>query len=291
MIPAPAGMRLATAGDGIAIAYHVETASGDAPTFVFAHATGFCAAVWAPVLAGVRTLLPDAGIVAVDQRSHGASQTAAHPFDWWDIGSDLLAVLADAGTTSQLVGVGHSGGGAGVALAELAAPGTFAAMLLIEPILLPPPFERRQDLPIALRAERRRRWFPSRDAARTRWVARPPFASWTDEAFAGYLAHGLVDGRDDETGADGVVLACTPEDEAEWFRAGDEHGGWARCGELGVPAVIMAGTDSDTHGGGLADAIATRIPNATLRMVDGADHFVPMTHPTVVAEAAVALSR
>lgn len=291
MIPAPAAMRRVTAGDGTAIACHAEPAADDAPTFVFAHATGFCAAVWETVLTGVRTSVPTAGIVAVDQRSHGSSETSDHPFDWWNIGTDLLAVLAEVGATSPLIGVGHSGGGAGVALAEMTAPGTFAALLLIEPILLPPPFVRQADLPIAMRAERRRRWFASREEARVRWADRPPFVSWADGALAGYLAHGLVDGRDDDTGQEGVVLACTPEDEAEWFRAGGEHGGWARCGELVAPTVIMAGTDSDTHGNGLAEAIAARIPDATLQMIDGADHFLPMTHPNLVAEAAIALSR
>lgn len=291
MIPAPAEMRRAIAGDGTAIAYHLEPVSAGAPTFVFAHATGFCAAVWAPVLSRLRELVPGSGIVAADQRSHGASDSSEHPFDWWDIGADLLAVLADVAVTPPLVGVGHSGGGAGVALAELTAPGTFDAMLLIEPILLPPPFVRHPELSIAMRAERRRRWFPSRDVARSRWAGKPPFDKWVEAAFAGYLAHGLVDGRDEETGADGVVLACAPGDEAEWFWAGDEHGGWARCAELEVPAVIMAGTASDTHGDGLANAIADRMPQATVRMLDGADHFIPMTHPDVVAEAAADLIR
>ena len=283
--------RRVRAGDGASIAYRSIEARGDAPTFILAHATGFCGAVWAPVVDRLTQAAPGSGVVVVDQRSHGASETSPSPHDWWDIGRDLLAVIGDVAPAGPCVGVGHSGGGAGVVLAELTAPGSFSAMVLVEPILPPPPFVRDPDLPIAVRAAGRRRWFPSREAALRRWGQRPPFAEWEEEALEGYLACGLVDGDDPETGERGVVLACSPEDEFEWFLGGHEHGAWDRLGELEPRALVMAGTGSDTHADGYADAIAARIPRGAVQMVAGADHFVPMTHPAVVARAAVDLSR
>ena len=46
--------------------------------------------------------------------------------------------MSTGGPRPLVVGVGHSLGGAGCALAELAAAGTFARLLLWEPILFDP---------------------------------------------------------------------------------------------------------------------------------------------------------
>lgn len=277
-------MRRATSHDGIDIAYWHLPASAGEPTFALAHATGFCAAVWDPVVSLLLNRYPGAGVLAVDQRAHGASAASPHPYDWWDIGRDLLAAVTAEGL-DDVVGIGHSGGGAGVVLGELESPGSFAAMVLIEPIIYPPPFERTVDPPIARNAARRRSWFPSIDALRSRWEERPPFAIWLSAALDGYLSHGFVPGSNPETGEEGIVLACAPEDEAEWFRAAVEHGAWDRLREVVTPAVLIAGTESDTHGDGLAEALVERLGAATLHMVDGGSHFIPMEHPEFVVEA------
>jgi pimeloyl-ACP methyl ester carboxylesterase len=256
-------MRRATVRDGTEIAYFAEAAAPGTPTFVFAHATGFCAAVWEPVLAGVRREMPNAGLVVVDQRAHGSSGASPHPFDWWDVGRDAIDVVATEGVDGPLVGVGHSAGGAGLLLAEILHPGSLAGIVAIEPIVPPPPYERR-DPPIARNAARRRSWFPSRDSVRERFVARPPFSQWDPAAFDGYLAHGFSEGTDPETGKPGVVLACT--------------------------VVVLAGSESMTHAEGPPEEIAARLGNVRLHMVERASHFIPMELPGLVVDEAVGLA-
>ncbi len=68
------------------------------------HATGFCKELWGPVAA----LLAPNPVVAPDQRGHGDSSTPPPPYDWWDLGRDLLEVVA-AGGTSRPLGLGHQG--------------------------------------------------------------------------------------------------------------------------------------------------------------------------------------
>ena len=284
-------MRRVVTPDGVEIACHVEPAAPGAPTLVYAHATGFCGAVWEPVLAGFRDRTPGAGHVVVDQRAHGASSASPHPFDWWDIGRDVLAVLAAHQVHTGVFAVGHSGGAAGLLLAELLAPGTFDGIVAVEPIVPPPPFERSEHAPIAVNAARRRRWFPSRDDARTRWAGRSAFADWVDAALDAYLAHGLVPGTDYESGREGVVLACDPRDEAEWFRCAYAHGAWDRLGEIGCPVTVVAGTRSITHVDGPPAAITDRLGKGRLEMIEGATHFIPMEQPKTVVEAVFDLLR
>lgn len=274
----PATVRV---GAEVEIAYLARRAVLPAPTFVLAHATGFCAQVWRPVIAAVLELDTSVGFIAVDQRAHGRSDTSPHPFDWWDIGRDLVAVVRSETPDRPVVGVGHSGGGAGCVLAALESPGSFDALVLIDPIITPPPHRRGEDTPLAIRAERRRRWFADADEAARRW--RRAFDSWDEEAFAGYVEGGLVPGVDEATGERGLVLACDPHDEAEWFRAGWGHGAWERLHELDIPVRLVTGRESETHGHGLAEALAGRIPGSELSLVDGEGHFLPMERPRLVA--------
>ena len=95
-------MPTAAGHDGLRIAF----AGSAAPDYVLVHATGFCKETWAEVAA-----LLAGGSIVLDQRGHGDSETPAPPFDWWDLGRDVLAV-ADAVETQQPVGVGHSSGSA-----------------------------------------------------------------------------------------------------------------------------------------------------------------------------------
>ena len=106
-----------------------------------------------------------------------------------------------------------------LAMAETLRPGTFAALLLIEPVIPPPPYRVRQH-PLADLALKRRRSFRSQEEAAENFSRKSPFAAWHPEALAGYLEEGLHK-RGEE-----VVLACTPEDEAAIYRTASAHGVW-----------------------------------------------------------------
>jgi pimeloyl-ACP methyl ester carboxylesterase len=169
-------------------------------------------------------------------------------------------------------------GGAALAMAEVLQPGTFAALLLIEPVILPPPYRAHQH-PLADLALKRRRSFPTREEAAANFSAKPPFASWHPEALSGYLEEGLHP-RGEE-----LVLACSPEDEAAIYRAASAHGVWDRLPEIEPPSLVLASDDrSDQPPGGLARPIASRMPRAGFEVVTGVSHFLPMERPDLVAK-------
>src|SRR5690349_20798784 len=111
--------RTVTSTQGVELALH--DLGGDGPPILFAHATGFCGPIWGPVAEH----LADHRGWALDFRCHGRS---TRPLDddlsWRGTGDDVLAVV-DALGLVDLVGVGHSMGGAALLLAEQRRPGTF----------------------------------------------------------------------------------------------------------------------------------------------------------------------
>ena len=181
-------MTAAASGGDPGIAREVHP--GPEPGMLLVHATGFCKELWRPVVTELRSLGVANRVVAVDQRGHGDSPPPPRPVDWWDLGRDALAVMAGDGGAFGL-GVGHSSGGAALAMAEVLAPGTFAALVLIEPVIFPPPFRRDPGSEMAEAARRRKRGFASPAEARANYLGRGPFARWTETAVDLYVAHGM----------------------------------------------------------------------------------------------------
>lgn len=242
------------------------------PTVAFSHATSFCGAVWDPIAEQI-----DGPHLIWDQIGHGRSAPISRPFDWWDFGADVAKRIADV--DGPLIGVGHSMGGAALVMAELMAPGSFDYLVLIEPILLPPPFAPR-DTQVARSAERRRANFPSLADARNHLRSKPPFSSWDDRAFEGYLRDGFrPTGNQSE-----VTLSCRPEDEAEIYRSAFAHGTWSRLGGIRVPTLVMAGALSETHSEAFIRQLVSRFPSAGFEIVAGVGHFLPMEKPHLVAD-------
>jgi pimeloyl-ACP methyl ester carboxylesterase len=200
---------------------------------------------------------------------------------------DVLAVATHAGRISdidsdrseRLIGVGHSMGGASLLMAELLAPGTFDAFVLVEPILFGPPFGRNANHPLVDLALRRRDTFDSRNAVRRSYAAKPPFSTWDSAALDGYVDGGFVD-----VGT-GATLACRPTSEAEVFTAAGAHAAWERLSEIDVATTILYGADTDTYPPGHGEALAARIAGAECLSVEGTGHFLPMERPGVVADA------
>ncbi len=237
------------------------------------HATGFCKELWQPVVGRAGRPGP---VTAMDQRGHGDSGAASAPCDWWDLGRDVLAVV-DHQAAARPLGLGHSSGAAALVMAEVLRPGTFSALLLVEPIIFPPPYFRAVENPMSAAALRRRNAFPSPEAARAAFHGRGAFRGWTEEALDLYVAHGLGE-------RDGVwALKCPPEVEAEFYRGATAHGAWERLGEVGCPVVLVAGAESDSHTENFSRGMQARFASARLEVVDGAGHFVPMQQPGALA--------
>ena len=249
---------------------------GDGATGLFlAHATGFCKEVWEPVVAHLRPYIAGS-IVAWDGRAHGASSAGTPPFDWWDFGRDALEVV-DSIDLGIRVGVGHSMGGAALAMAEILRPGTFDGLVLIEPIVFPPPFGRFDNM-MAEVARKRRSFFASPEEAHSNFAGKAVFSAWDSRAMEAYIRGGLrvVD--------DAWLLSCSPHHEAEVYRGGSAHGAFDRLGEIGIPVLLLAGEHSTTHDEDLVEILLSQLVSGSAVIVPDAGHFLPMEKPATVAE-------
>lgn len=265
--------------DGVELAVH--DLGGDGPTLLVAHATGFLAAVYRPL---AEALAGHFHTWALDFRAHGDStRPASGDLDWWGMAADVAAAV-DAIGTDRPFAFGHSMGGAALVLAELNRPGTFRAMELYEPVLVPVGTfpTTAGDNPMSAAARRRRPVFDSRDAAYDNYAAKPPLNVLTAAALRAYVDEGFADQPDGT-----ITLKCLPDDEAEVFRVGGLHGGFDRLGELRLPVTIAQGGVVDPGPGALAPAQAAAIPGGRLVVAEGLGHFGPVQDPDLVARSVI----
>lgn len=253
-------------------AHLAQSGSLDDCDVLFLHATGFCKEVWQPVVASLVDLRPTAKSLALDMRGHGDSPRLDEPYRWDLVTDDVLFTM---GERAGIVGVGHSMGGAVIARAAALRPDLFSSIVLIEPIILPPPY-RREDIPLALAAQRRRNRFVSRDAAYERFRS-GPMATWQPEALAAYVDFGFVDD------GNGIAIKCDPSVEADVFREGWNHDTWDLVPEISIPVTIVAGERSDTHAKPFLDVLEEQFDRPTVVIVPETGHFLPMERPDIVA--------
>jgi pimeloyl-ACP methyl ester carboxylesterase len=268
-------LRLMRSHDGTDLFVEVLDGAGSTGSVWLSHATGFNGACWAPLIESIRSEV--GRIVVWDHRGHGRSNAVPMPVSWWDMGNDVVLLLDQIGPgPGPVIGVGHSMGGAAVVMAEITRRGSFDALVLVEPILLGEP-TRRTDYPLADVVRKRRRVFESRERARLNFGRKAPFSHWHPAAVDGYVSAGL---RED---GDTFVLACAPDFEAEVYDAAHAHGAFVLLDQVQAPSVVMMGEEADTYGLDWAQQIVRAMPTAELSVVAGGDHFIPMSHPNLVA--------
>lgn len=245
-----------------------------------AHATGFCKELWRPVVSSLRDQGVAEPVLAWDVRGHGRAPELELPASWWTFGRDLVELVSDLDRAGRLpesvVGVGHSMGGTVLVLAELLRPGTFAGLVLVEPVLIPPPFVRNPDLSLAQGAARRRPVFGSREELIETYLAKPLFQRWHPEAFRAYVDHGFREVPE------GLALRCRREVEAELFATGAECGAFARLDELTTPVRLVVTDRAGELGPSLA-LLPEALPDVTTAYMAGQSHLVPMERPDLVA--------
>jgi pimeloyl-ACP methyl ester carboxylesterase len=252
---------------------------GDGEALLLAHATGFHAHLWLPVVSALRDRFH---CYAFDARGHGASGTpSSGDFDWRRSGDDARAVAAALGL-KQPRAAGHSGGAAALLLAEADQPGSWKALWLYEPVV-PDWSAFPGGNPLVEGALRRRDRFASRDDARRNFAAKPPFDGFTPDALRLYVEYGFVDGPDGD-----VVLACRREDEAASYAGSVAADPRSRLGEVHLPVHVACGERSDhLSPGSMADAVRL-LRDGDLEIIDGLGHFGPFEDPARVARSIIA---
>jgi pimeloyl-ACP methyl ester carboxylesterase len=274
--PAPVPVRAVPSSDGVTLALH--DLGGDGPPVLYCHPTGFLAMTWAPLAA---ELAPVSHGWALDFRGHGDStEPASCDLAWRGLAEDVLAVV-DALGVARIGGVGHSMGGAALVMAEQRRPGTFSALWVYEPILVPPMGRPPggNGNPMAETARRRRPWFPDRAAAWANFSAKPPLSRLAPTALAAYVEYGLRERPD----GGAVELKCRPETEARVFEGGFGNGAFERLGEVGCPVTVAVGGNGGPVDLGVAAAAA--LPRGRLERHPELTHFGPMEDPPVMAAA------
>lgn len=274
----PVGGRVATA-DGVELAAY--DFGGEGPPLLLAHATGFHARTWLPV---VERLQAGFRCYAFDERGHGDSTSPPNgDFDWRRFADDALAVIDHLGLADALpFGVGHSCGGALLLLAEIARPGTFRALYCFEPVVMPleaaPERGEALDNPLAAGARRRREEFESFDVAYANFSAKLPMAGFAPESLRAYVEHGF-----ETLPRGGVRLKCRGEDEARTYENAAFHGAYPRLNEVRCPVTLTYGEHTNAFGKEFMELHAARLPSARVEMLAGAGHFGPLEDPAGVA--------
>ena len=269
--------------DGVSVAVHELTASASGPPLLISHATGFCGHAYAPI---AHALGDRFQTLAMDHRGHGATPPppgweVGEGVDWRRFGDDTLAVARAIDAPGQIVGFGHSMGGASLLMAAQRDPWLFSRLVLFEPIARPPSEEPidASGWPIVIGARRRKRGFASFQAAFDNFSSKPPLSLMTPESLRGYVEHGLRPTADGE-----VELCCPPELEAAIFILGPNNGVWDLLRDVDVPVLVVAGAFEPDQPSASARDITERLPRGELFVLPEQTHFGPFSHPHEIAD-------
>jgi len=176
------------------------------------------------------------------------------------------------------LGVGHSIGGSSILMASGVRPDLFERTVLVDPVILPQKRPKPASAPdspgnqLAEGARKRRQVWPSREAAREKWLEKDLFSSWLPEAMDLYLAEGLADRPDGQ-----VELKCSGEIEAAIFEATGSFDLWSSADRVRTPTLIEWATRG-SFPRATYEKIAARMTNAQICDID-AGHLAPMQYP------------
>ena len=263
---------------------------GAGPTVLFVHATSLCADGWRPVVAEVQQGTSESlRVVAIDQRGHGGSDapTDRAAYQWTRLAEDVAALAsklaAEDPMRSAVIGVGHSSGATSLLAAAGMHPERFAALIAIEPVLWGESASRGTDSFagasfLASAARRRRDRFASREQARERLRAKPPFASFDPVAFDAVLGGMLA------TEGDAANLICHAEREAACYEGAAALELWPLAAQIRAPLLLVLG-ERGAVAPALRDRLIATLPSVQVVTIPGGSHFVALEHPCEVGAA------
>jgi 3-oxoadipate enol-lactonase len=255
--------------DGVALNVAVE---GEGAPVVLLHGHSLDLRTWddlASVLVG-----HGFRVVRYDQRGHGRSASPPGGYRWGDHADDLDAVLAATDSRpAHLVGLSKGGG---IALeAALRRPDSVRSLLFVGPLV--PDVELAPELLGSFREFARliRREGPQAAVERY-WLAHPLIAS----------AHAHPGSRERVEAMTlafpaGEYLASQRDPVDRPWRVDD------RLGEIGVPTLVVVGSQDVAEFRAMARLVAQRVRNGRLEVVDGSGHLVPLERPEAFADLAL----
>lgn len=267
-----------------------STSQGN-PDLHWAHANGFHARTYDPL---IEQLSQHFRVRAWDMRGHGQSRSAGKPGafkGWKTYYKDLVAMLDQSPEPLWLAG--HSVGATTSLAAACQRPEKVKGLVLVEPVLFGRSvglvlqagrlFGLGEKLPMASAAIKRRAVFKSREEAFNNYRRKSAFASWTDDWLKAYVQHGLIEKADGS-----FELACTPQWESLSFQHTEPDSmAWMKAPPC--PIHIIAGNKGSTFQAGFQPKVKNRLKHATVEIIEGASHFLPMEHTETLVQRLLAL--
>jgi len=252
---------------------------GHGPVIHLAHANGFPPAAYRLL---AETLTDRFRVLSLPARPLWSGNQPESIADWHPLADDLIGGLDVLGLC-DILGVGHSLGGVLTLWAAIRRPDLFRAVVLIDPVFLPPAWLQLIRLirwlglywhqPLVQGALHRRQTWPSRQACYEHYRAKPLFASWPEASLRAYVEAATRSRADG-----GFELVYPPQWEARIF-ATTPTDIWRDVPQLRVPALFVRGQRSDVFRPECQRRIARYLPGARFAVVPNAGHLVPLERP------------
>jgi pimeloyl-ACP methyl ester carboxylesterase len=253
------------------------------PVLHFAHPNAYAPACFRQFLS---PFFADYRVLAVKHRPLWPESQPEALRSWRQISDDLLRFFEQQ-QLRNVIGVGHSLGAVATLYAAQERPELFSALVLIEPIFLPPVVLEAltaepalmESFPLLQTTRVRRQAWPSRQVAFEHFRAKGAFQRWSDEALWDFINHGLRE--DGERG--GVRLAFSREWETRFY-ARPPLDVWEVLPQVSLPTLAIRGVDSDSLFPEAWGLWQTLQPQTTFVEMGDAGHMVTMEGPGGVAE-------
>ncbi len=262
---------------------------GSGPLIHLAHANGYPPAVYRRM---VDPLLKYHRVIGIHQRPLWPGEPWEGFKSWHILGRDLINFL-DERRLSGIIGVGHSLGGVATMYAALERPDLFRALVLIEPVFLPPALLEgaagldedtlAERVPLIAATRGRRTHWPDRESAFQHFRAKPVFERMSDPALRDYVDGALMsvppDARDPaDLAGGGLTLVCPREWEVRIYSTPPTDV-WDRVGGLTQPTLAIKGAETDTIRPEAWALWQAKQPEAEFAIVPEAGHLLTFERP------------
>lgn len=258
---------------------------GHGPVVHLAQANGFPPATYRQL---ALSLTDRYELLALLPRPLWPGSSPASAPSWHTLAEDLVAGLDGLGLRG-IAAVGHSIGGVLTLWSAVRRPDLFRAVVIVDPVILPPSWLRLvrmervlglQPRPSLVRgALRRRRVWPSHQACFDHYRTKPLFARWPDATLWDYVQGGT------RTRDDGQVELLFPGEWEAHIFATVPTDVWHDVPRLRTPALIVRGQHSETFRPEVQARMVRLLPQACFITIPDAGHLVPMERPPEVGAA------
>ncbi|PID85476.1 MAG: hypothetical protein CSA11_00765 [Chloroflexi bacterium] len=211
----------------------------------------------------------------------------SHPREltsWQVITDDVIHFFQQEGL-QHVIGVGHSLGAVATMYAAVQCPHLFRAIVLIEPVFLPPQIlklaaanpQAAAEQPFVLRALHRRNRWQSRQEAFDRFRSKSVFERWPDDSLWDYVNNGIHE-------EDGEFVLTYPQEWEGRVYAKPPLLVWEHIAQVTVPTLAVRASETDTLFAESWQLWQDLQPQATFVELVDLGHMLPMERPLLVAE-------